>query len=90
LGLLDKAMVAVVAGELSPLVAGTVYCSVIDACQEVLEWRGAQEWQHKGRTSTASLTSKASLVGRSRLRERSPARRSSVTDAGGMQAVVVD
>jgi hypothetical protein len=82
--------VAVVAGELSPLVAGTVYCSVIDACQEVLEWRGAQEWQHKGRTSTASLTSKASLVGRSRLRERSPARRSSVTDAGGMQAVVVD
>jgi hypothetical protein len=44
LGLLDEAMVAVVAGELSPPVAGTVYCSVIDACQEVLEWRGAQEW----------------------------------------------
>jgi 2-iminobutanoate/2-iminopropanoate deaminase len=44
LGLLDEATVAVVAGELSPSVAGTVYCSVIDACQEVLEWRGAQEW----------------------------------------------
>jgi DNA-binding CsgD family transcriptional regulator len=42
--LLDEAMVAVVAGELSPPLAGAVYCSVIDACQEVQEWRRAQEW----------------------------------------------
>jgi DNA-binding CsgD family transcriptional regulator len=42
--LLDEAMVAVVAGELSAPVAGAVYCSVIDACQEVLEWRRAHEW----------------------------------------------
>jgi ATP/maltotriose-dependent transcriptional regulator MalT len=44
LGLLDEVMVAVVAGELSAPVAGAVYCSVLDACQECLEWRRAQEW----------------------------------------------
>jgi ATP/maltotriose-dependent transcriptional regulator MalT len=40
----DEAMVAVVAGELSPVVVGTVYCSMLDACQEILEWRRAGEW----------------------------------------------
>jgi tetratricopeptide (TPR) repeat protein len=41
---LDEAMVAVAAGELSPVVAGTVYCGMIELCQEVAEWRRAQEW----------------------------------------------
>lgn len=44
LALLDEAMVAVVAGELSPIVAGLVYCSVIDACQEVYAYSRAREW----------------------------------------------
>ena len=41
---LDEAMVAVVSGELSPPVAGTVYCSLIEACEEIAEVRRAREW----------------------------------------------
>ena len=44
LALLDEAMVALTTSELSPIVAGLVYCGVILACQEVYEVRRAQEW----------------------------------------------
>lgn len=41
---LDETMVAVVSGEVSPLVVGAIYCGVLEACQEVYDVRRACEW----------------------------------------------
>jgi ATP/maltotriose-dependent transcriptional regulator MalT len=44
LSLLDDAMVGVAAGEVSPVFAGVVYCSMIEACQEVGDLGRAADW----------------------------------------------
>jgi DNA-binding CsgD family transcriptional regulator/tetratricopeptide (TPR) repeat protein len=44
MSVLDELMIGVVAGEVSAVVAGLAYCSVIEACHEIFDLRRAQEW----------------------------------------------
>jgi DNA-binding CsgD family transcriptional regulator len=44
LAFLDEAMVAAIAGELSPVVTGIVYCSAIASCHRVFELDRVREW----------------------------------------------
>jgi hypothetical protein len=42
--LLDEVMVSATSGELTPIVTGTIYCSVIAVCFDLFDVRRAQEW----------------------------------------------
>ena len=43
-GLLDEVMVTVLGDEVSPALAGDLYCTVIEGCQEVHDLRRVREW----------------------------------------------
>lgn len=44
LALLDESMIRVIAGEASPVVAGHVYCTAIEGCQEISDFGRVAEW----------------------------------------------
>ena len=46
LALMDEAMVGLAAGEVSPVFAGTIYCTMIEGCQEISDFARAAEWTH--------------------------------------------
>ncbi|HZP57928.1 MAG TPA: LuxR C-terminal-related transcriptional regulator [Dehalococcoidia bacterium] len=44
MALLDDVLLSAIAGELSPILTGVVYCGLIEACHEVFDVRRAAEW----------------------------------------------
>ena len=44
MALLDEAMIAVTADEVSPVIVGDTYCTVIEACMELFDLRRVQAW----------------------------------------------
>jgi DNA-binding NarL/FixJ family response regulator len=41
---LDEVMVTITSGDVSPILIGATYCSVMDACREIFDVRRAREW----------------------------------------------
>jgi DNA-binding NarL/FixJ family response regulator len=44
LALLDEAMLGVTGGEVSPILTGEIFCSLIEACQEIGDYRRIRDW----------------------------------------------
>ena len=44
LALLDETMTLVASGGVSPIIGGTAYCTMIDACQEIDDYRRMTDW----------------------------------------------
>jgi DNA-binding CsgD family transcriptional regulator len=72
--MLDEAMTAVVAGELSPYFTGVVYCNVIEACLELADVRRAAEWSEAARAWCDSVPPESPFPGLCRINRAQVAR----------------
>ena len=74
LALLDEAMTAVLAGDLSPYFTGIIYCNLIQACLEVSDVRRAGEWSDAARAWCDALQPNAPFPGMCRVNRAEVAR----------------
>jgi DNA-binding CsgD family transcriptional regulator len=74
LALLDEAMTAVLAGDLSPYFTGIIYCNLIQACLELSDVRRAGEWSDAARVWCDALQPDAPFPGMCRVNRAEVAR----------------
>jgi ATP/maltotriose-dependent transcriptional regulator MalT len=67
MSLLDEAMTSVVAGELSSLVTGAIYCNVLAVCLELADLGRAGRWTESAAAWCRSLPPEAPFLGLCRL-----------------------
>lgn len=65
--LLDEAMTSVVAGELSSMITGAIYCNVLSICLELADLGRAGEWTEASAAWCESLPPEAPFLGLCRL-----------------------
>jgi DNA-binding NarL/FixJ family response regulator len=65
--LLDEAMTSVLAGEVSPLFTGVVYCDVIEACLQLGDVGRAGEWSDAARTWCETVPAESHFPGLCRI-----------------------
>jgi DNA-binding CsgD family transcriptional regulator len=82
LAMMDEAMIAVLAGEVTPYFTGIIYCSLIGACLELNDLRRAGEWSDAAKTWCDSLRPGSPFPGMCRVNRAEVARlRGAWTDA---------
>jgi class 3 adenylate cyclase len=82
LALMEEALVAAMAGELSPRVTGRIYCNMIDSCGKLADYRRAGEWAEEARRWCGRVGHNSGFPGICRIRSAELMRlRGSLTEA---------
>ncbi len=88
--LMEKAMLAAAAGDITPMTVGRVYCNMIAACLDVADYGAASEWSEEAERWCEAASSETAYPGICRVRRSEINRRRgllSAAEAGARRAI---